>query len=64
MEVELLWRRRYAKPGALRGGLRLLRLAEIVRYTEQLLVGHLHVVTILPPCRNYRDETNSYFVFE
>ena len=40
MEVELLWRRPNAKSGALRGGLRLLRLAEFVRNTEQLLVGH------------------------
>ena len=40
MEVELLWRRPNAKSGAVRDGLRLLRLAEFVRYTEQVLVGH------------------------
>ena len=42
MEVELLllWRRSNARSVALLGGLRLLRLAEFVRYTEQLLVGH------------------------
>ena len=43
MEVELIWRRPNAPSVALRGGLRLLRLAEFVRYndiTEQLLAGH------------------------
>ena len=40
MEVRLLWRRPNAKSGALLERLRLLHLAEFVRYTEQLLVGH------------------------
>ena len=44
MEVKLLWRRPNAKSGALRGGLRLLRLAEFVVGHQSsyvwLLVGH------------------------
>ena len=39
MEVELLWRRPNAKSGALRGGLRLLRLAEFVRYNRAAIGG-------------------------
>ena len=39
MEVELLWRRPNSPSVALRGGLRFLRLAEFVRYKEQLLAG-------------------------
>ena len=40
MEVKLLWRRPNAPSVALRGDLRILRLAEFVRYTEQLSAGH------------------------
>ena len=39
MEVELLWRRPTAKSGALRGALRLLRLAEFVRYNRAAIGG-------------------------
>ena len=39
MEVELLWRRPNAKSGAHRGGLRLLRLAEFVRYNRPAIGG-------------------------
>ena len=39
MEVELLWRRPNAQLVALRGGLRLLRLAEFVRYNRAAIGG-------------------------
>ena len=39
MEVELLWRRPTAPSVALRGGLRLLRLAEFVRYNRAAIGG-------------------------
>ena len=39
MEVELLWRRPDAPSIALRGGLRLLRLAEFVRYNRAAIGG-------------------------
>ena len=39
MEVELLWRRPNAPSVALRGGLRLLRLAEFVRYNRAAIGG-------------------------
>ena len=39
MEVELLWRRPNAPTIALRGGLRLLRLAEFVRYNRAVIGG-------------------------
>ena len=39
MEVELLWRRHNAPSVALRGGLRLLRLAEFVRYNRAAIGG-------------------------
>ena len=39
MEVELLWRRPNAPLVALRGGLRLLRLAEFVRYNRAAVGG-------------------------
>ena len=39
MEVELLWRRHTAPSVALRGGLRLLRLAEFVRYNRAAIGG-------------------------
>ena len=39
MEVELLWRRPNAPSVALRGGLRLLRLAEFVRYNRAATGG-------------------------
>ena len=39
MEVELLWRRPNASSVALRGGLRLLRLAEFVRYNRVPIGG-------------------------
>ena len=39
MEVELLWRRPDAPSVALRGGLRLLRLAEYVRYNRAAIDG-------------------------
>ena len=39
MEVELLWRRPDAPTVALRGGLRLLRLAEFVRYNRAAIGG-------------------------
>ena len=39
MEVELLWRCPNAPSVALRGGLRLLRLAELVRYNQTAIGG-------------------------
>ena len=39
MEVELLWRRSNAPSVTLRGGLRLLRLAEFVRYNRAVIGG-------------------------
>ena len=39
MEVELLWRRPNAPSVAFRGGLRLLRLAEFVRYNRAAIGG-------------------------
>ena len=55
MEVELLWRRINAPSVALRGGLRLLRLAEFVRYNRAAIDGPpklslIHrLQSILPP---------------